>query len=100
MALTLMPLTARVPIAHNPHVHVSGLRSKTDEIPEVVVGGLALGHLGLGFGFDGVDNIGELDGILDKEDGNVVANQIPIAFAGIEFDGKPSNVADGIGRTS
>ena len=35
-----------------------------------------------------MDNIGELDGILDEEHGNVVSNNVPIALLGVELDGK------------
>jgi len=43
-----------------------------------------------------MDQVWELHGILDEEDRDVVSNQIPVALLGIELDGKPSNIANGI----
>jgi hypothetical protein len=35
---------------------------------------------------------------LDEEDGDVVANNVPIAFFGVELDGESSNIANGVCR--
>ena len=45
-------------------------------------------------------DVRELDGVLNEEDGDVVADQIPIAFLGVKFDCKASNIADGVGTAS
>src|ERR1035437_4206814 len=46
-----------------------------------------------------MDEVGEFDGVLDEEHRDVVANQVPVAFLSIEFDGKSAHVAWGIDRT-
>jgi hypothetical protein len=38
----------------------------------------------------GVDEVGELDGILDKEHGSVVTDHVVVTVLGVEFDGKSS----------
>lgn len=47
-----------------------------------------------------MDNIREFDCILNKEDRDVVSDQIPVAFASVKFDGEPSDVTDRISRTA
>lgn len=49
------------------------------EVPEVIVGALSLGDFVIGFWLDAVDKIGELEGVLDEEDGDVVADDVPIS---------------------
>ena len=68
------------------------------KVPEGVVGGLGLGEAAVGLLLGGVDEVGELDGVLDEEDGNVVADEIPVAFGGVHLDGEAADVAGGIGR--
>ena len=41
----------------------------------------------------GVDEVGELDGILDKEHGSVVTDHVVVTVLGVEFDGKSSGVS-------
>ena len=40
-----------------------------------------------------MDEIGKLDRVLDEEDGNVVADEIEIAFVGVELDREAAHVA-------
>jgi hypothetical protein len=47
-----------------------------------------------------MDKIGELDRLLDEEDGDVVANNVPIAFLSVEFGGEASNVSDSVCASS
>ena len=54
-----------------------------EEIPGRIVGGTGLGNLAVGLGLAGVDQIRELNGILDEEDGNVVSNEIPVTLFSI-----------------
>jgi len=65
------------------------------EVPE----GVGVLAVGLGVSLLGVDEVGELGGISDEEDGSVVTNQIPVTFFGVEFDSKTSGISFGIGRT-
>ena len=57
---------------------------------------LSLGYFVVGFRFDGVNNVGELDGILNKEDWNVVADYVPVSFFCVHFDGESAHIADGV----
>ena len=45
-----------------------------------------------------MDEVGELDRVLDEEDRHVVADEIPVAFVGVELDREPAYVARGVGR--
>ena len=45
-----------------------------------------------------VDEIGKLDGVLDEENRNVVANQIPVALTGVEFHREATHVARRVDR--
>ena len=49
---------------------------------------------------DRMDQIGKLDRVLNEEDGNVVADQIEVAFLGIELDGEAAHVARQVGRAA
>jgi hypothetical protein len=75
---------------------MSGLGGKTLEIPEIVVRTLCLGNFGGGFRFSSVDNVWEFNSILDEEDGNVVADEIPVTLAGVKLGSKPTNIANSI----
>jgi len=86
-------------VGEGPHEHVSRFGNQRNEVPKVVVSCLSLGHLLVGLGLDGVNQIGELDGVLDEEDGNVVTNDVKVALISVKFDGKSSNVSDSIGRS-
>jgi hypothetical protein len=73
---------------------------KVHEIPEVVMGGLRSRNLCVRLRLDGVNNVRELDTLLDKEDGNIVANNVPVALIGVELDSKAADVSNGVGTTS
>src|ERR1035437_7791967 len=76
-----------------------GFRCERNVIPEGVVGGCRLRKAAVGFHFYGVDQVGKFDGILDEENRDVVADQIPVAFLGVKLDGKPAYVTRGVHRT-
>jgi hypothetical protein len=76
-----------------------------------------LGNLAVWPGLDSMDQVRELDGILNKEDGDVVTNNIwiklvwfhrstssgcltKVAFVRVKPDGKSMHIANGISRTS
>lgn len=79
---------------------MSGLSVHLDKVPEVVVRRLCLGHFVVRLGLGGMDDIGELDGVLDEEDGDVVAYDVPVALLGVKFDCKAAHITDGIGRAT
>lgn len=87
-------------ITHGPGEHVSGLGVVELEIPEVVVRSLGLGNLVVRLGLASVDDIGELDGVLDEENGNVVADKIPVTLLSVELGRKTTDITNGIGGTS
>ena len=60
------------------------------------MGSLSLRYFILGLWLESVYEIGELDRVLNEEDGNVVANDIPVAFICVELDCEPSNGADSV----
>ena len=53
----------------------------------------------VGLHLRGVDEVGELDRILDEEDRDVVADEIPIALAGVELDREATHVARRVDRS-
>src|SRR5664280_2551341 len=46
-----------------------------------------------------MDEVGKFDGILDEENRDVVADQVPVAFLCVKLDGKSAYVTRGIYRT-
>jgi hypothetical protein len=60
----------------------------------------AWGISSIGQRLDRVNQIGELDRVLDEEDGHVVADEVEVTLFGVELDGEAANVADGVGRTA
>ena len=85
-------------VGHDPHDHVHALGRQRDEVPEGVVRGLRLREVAVGLLLGGVDQVGELDRVLDEEDRDVVADEIPIALLGVELDREAAHVARQVGR--
>src|SRR5674476_3138 len=75
-----------------------GFRRERNEIPEGVVRGRGLRKAAVGFHLDGMDEVGEFDGILNEENRDVDADQVPVAFLGVELDRKAAYVARGVDR--
>jgi hypothetical protein len=67
-------------VRHDPHDHVHALGRQADEVPEIIVGRLRLRKRPVGFLLGGMDQVRKLDGVLDEEDRDVVADEIPVAF--------------------
>ncbi|SIH97382.1 Uncharacterised protein [Mycobacteroides abscessus subsp. abscessus] len=84
-------------IGHLPHRVVGRLRVQRDEVPERVMSALRLRDLTVGLRLRSVDDIRELDGVLDEEDRDVVADEIEDAVRGVELRGEASGVSHGIG---
>ena len=53
-------------------------------------------RLGLG----GVDEVGKLHRVLDEEDRDVVADEIPVAFVRVELHGEATDIPRGVGRAT
>lgn len=47
----------------------------------------------------GVNEVGELGGVTDEENGSVVEDPIPVSLAGAQLDGEATGIARGIGTT-
>ena len=72
----------------------SGLRDMGEEVetPRVVI------EVGPRIGLEGMHHVRELDGIANEEGREVVAHQVPVAFAGIELGGEATRIAQGFRR--
>jgi len=66
------------------------------KVPEVVVSRLGLGNLAVRLWFACVNDIRKFDGILDEEDGNVVAHDVPVALLCVELDSKAAYITNGV----
>ena len=80
------------PVRHDPHDHVHRFRHQRDEIPERVMCRSCLRDFTVRLRFDGVDEVGKLDGILDEEHRDVIADKVVIPFFSIELHGKAAHV--------
>lgn len=74
---------------HSPHESVQRRGVAGEEIPRGVVRSGGLGDFIVGLGFDGVDEIRELRGVLDEEGGDSIANDICSSSAVILSNGIP-----------
>ena len=90
--------TGNRPVGHDPHDHVHAFRAEADEVPEIVMGGLRLRKAAIGRGLGGVDQVRKFDCVLDEEDRDIITDNVPIAFLGVELDGKTAHVARDVGR--
>ena len=61
--------------------------------------GTRLGIAPVGFHLDRMNQVWKLDGILDKEDGNVVADEVEISFLGVKLYGEASHIPGQVHRT-
>src|SRR5450759_134393 len=86
-------------IRHDPHHHMHRLRGERNEIPEGIVRGCRLGESPVRLHLYSMDQVRELDGILDEKDRDVIADQIPISFFGVELDRKSADVPRRVYRT-
>ena len=82
-----------------PHMHSHSLGQQRYEVVEGVVSASSLRHIIMRFRLHSVDQIGKLDGVLYKKDGDVISHQIEVAVISVEFDGEPSNVSDRLRRS-
>ena len=66
-----------------------------EEVPDVI--GLLV--VGVRVVFLGVNEVGELDAIADKEDGSIVSDKIPVSILGVKLERKSSRVTRRIWST-
>lgn len=88
------------PVTHRPHEHVRRLRMQVLEIPKVVMSALGLRDLRVGLGLASVNNVWEFYGVLDKEDWNIISDEIPVSLLSVEFGCEPAHIANSIGATT
>ncbi len=81
------------PIRHDPHDHVHGFRHQGNEVPKGIVRCRCLRDFIMGFRFNCMDEVRKLHRILNEKYRDVVADQIKIAFPGVELDCEPPSVA-------
>ena len=82
---------ARSDMTHMIMCMLSGVSD--DEIPEIVVRRLRLRKGAVGLRLHRVDDVGKLDRVLDEEDRDVVADEVPVAFLGVELHREAAHVA-------
>ena len=87
-------------VGHRPHQHVRDLGHQRREIPEGVVRRSRLRHGEVRFRLGRMHQIGKLHRILDEEDRDVVADEVPVALVRVELHRKATNVARGVGRSA
>ncbi len=78
---------------------MGSLGHETNKVPERVMRGSRLRVAAIGLHFHRMHEIGKFDRILDEEDRNVVADEIPIAFLGVELDGEAPDVPHRVRRS-
>src|SRR5437762_12836311 len=74
------------------------LSGQRNEVPEIVMRGLRLRKAAIRLLFGGVDDVGKLDRVLNKENGDIVTHEVPVALLGIELHCKPAHIACQVGR--
>ena len=89
---------ARSDIAHISMWVISGISDTKSQNVSCADAGLRHREVRLGLG--GVDQVGKLHRVLDEEDRDVVADQIPVALVGVELHREAAHVARGVGRAA
>ena len=87
-------------VAHDPKNLVHAFRRQGNKIPEIIMRSRCLWHFVVGLRFDGMYQVGELNGILNKKHRDVVPNQVVVPFLRVKLDGKSSDVAGQICRAA
>ena len=54
----------------------------------------------MGLGLGRMDEVGELHRVLDEEDGDVVADEVPVPLVRVELHREAADVAGGVGRAA
>ena len=87
-------------IGHRPHQHRGDLGHQRREVPERVVRRAGLGHREMRLGLRRMDQVGELHRVLDEEDRDVVADEVPVPLVRVELHREAADVARGVGRSA
>lgn len=92
-AMLLAQVGRNAAVAHQDGDLVQRFGAERPEIP----GRRGAAQVGLGIALLGVDEVGELERVADEEHRGVVADQVPVAFVGVELDGEAAHIALGVG---
>ncbi len=76
------------PIGHRPHQHVRRLGHQRNEIPKRIVRRRGLRHREMRLRFRRMDQIRKLHRVLNEENRDVVADEVPVPFVGVELHGE------------
>ena len=71
---------------------------KLDEIPEIIVCRLRLRKVAVGLLLDRMNQIRKLDRVLDKEDRDIVTDDVPVTLPRVELDGETADIPRKIRR--
>ena len=89
---------ARSDIAHISMWVISGISDAKSQKVSCAEPGLRHREVRLGLGR--VHQVGELHRVLDEEDRDVVADEIPVAFVRVELHREAADVSRGVGRAA
>jgi hypothetical protein len=79
-------------VGHHPHDHVHAFGGEADEVPEIIVRRLRLGKGAVWLFLHCMDQVRKLDRVLDEENRNVVADDVPITLLGVELHGEAADI--------
>jgi len=64
------------------------------------MGRLGCRNLIVGLRLASMDSIGELDAVLDEEDGDIIANNVPVTLISVELYCESSHISDCVGAAT
>lgn len=99
-AVHVTEATGDAEASHSPEERVHGARLGAEEVPCRVVGRGSLGDLVVRLGLHGVNEVRELDGILDEEHGDVIADDIEVTLVGVEPGSETVDVPGSVSTTA
>lgn len=94
VAVHLAVAGGRAIVGVHPRQHVRGLGLVREEVEEAV----RVLHVAVGRRLERVDHVRELHRVADEEHRQVVADQVPVAFAGVELGGEAARIAQRLRR--
>ena len=94
VAIHVPEVEGSAPVGHEHSDLVHALGDQAPEVPHHV----GAFEVGLRVALLGVDEVRELLGVPDEEDGRVVAGHVPVALLGVELDGEASGVSFRVSR--
>ena len=79
-------------VRHDPHDHVHALRHERDEIPEIIVSRLRLRKVAVGLLLGRMNQIGKFDRVLNKEDRNIIPDDVPVPLLRVELHREAAHI--------